>query len=89
MRTFSNLSLLSVILLSGCETMVTGKPKLVSITMELYNADEHYYRYHRSLTERHDYTNPFTEPYLIYSNIEGGLGCFGAYNLGKLSYQPD
>jgi hypothetical protein len=57
--------------------------------MELYNADEHYYRYHRSLTERHDYTNPFTEPYLIYSNIEGGLGCFGAYNLGKLSYQPD
>jgi len=28
--------------------------------------------------------NPFVEPALIYTNLEGGLGCFGAYNAGSL-----
>lgn len=73
----------------GVESQIKPKPKLVSITMELFNAEENYFRYHHSLIERHDYTNPFTEPYLIYTNIQGGLGCFGAYNMGKLVYQPD
>lgn len=63
--------------------------KLISITMLLYNADENYYKYHRSLQQRLDTENPFTEPSQIYSNIEGGLGCFGAYNTGKLVYRPE
>jgi hypothetical protein len=57
--------------------------------MMVYNADVNYFKYHRSLQQRLDTENPFTEPSIIYTNIKGGLGCFGAYNLGKLTYQPD
>lgn len=73
----------------GTESQVKPKPTLVSITMELFNTDENYFKYHHSLKERQDKANPFTEPYLIYSNIDGGLGCFGAYNAGKLVYEPE
>ncbi|MBO9614082.1 MAG: DUF4249 domain-containing protein [Dyadobacter sp.] len=64
------------------------KAKIISITMEVYNADEHYFKYHRSVQTRGDSDNPFVEPSLIYTNIEGGLGCFGAYNSGQLVYRP-
>lgn len=75
--------------LNEVESQIKPNPKLLSITVELFNADDNYFKYHRSLSERHDYANPFTEPYLIYTNIQDGLGCFGAYNMGKLVYQPD
>lgn len=64
------------------------KSKIISITMEVYNTDEHYFKYHRSVQTRGDSDNPFVEPSLIYTNIEGGLGCFGAYNSGQLVYRP-
>lgn len=40
--------------------------------------DKGYYDYHES---RFRYTgdDPFSEPVIVKSNIEGGLGCFGAY----------
>lgn len=56
--------------------------------MEVYNTDEHYFKYHRSVQTRGDSDNPFVEPSLIYTNVEGGLGCFGAYNSGQLVYRP-
>lgn len=65
------------------------RSRLISITMLVYNADINYFKYHRSLQQRLDTENPLTEPSQIYSNIEGGLGCFGAYNAGKLVYQPE
>lgn len=64
------------------------KSKIVSVTMEVYNTDEHYFKYHRSVQTRGDSDNPFVEPSLIYTNIEGGLGCFGSYNSGQLVYRP-
>ena len=64
------------------------KSKIVSVTMEVYNTDEHYFKYHRSVQTRGDSDNPFVEPSLIYTNIEGGLGCFGSYNSGQLIYRP-
>lgn len=64
------------------------KSKIISITMEVYNTDEHYFKYHRSVQTRGDSDNPFVEPSLIYTNVEGGLGCFGAYNSGQLVYRP-
>lgn len=64
------------------------KSKIISITMEVYNTDEHYFKYHRSVQTRGDSDNPFVEPSLIYTNIEGGLGCFAAYNSGQLVYRP-
>jgi hypothetical protein len=67
---------------------VYPKSKIVSITMEVYNTDAHYFKYHRSVQTRGDSDNPFVEPSLIYTNIEGGLGCFGSYNAGQLIYRP-
>ncbi|SEI46140.1 protein of unknown function [Dyadobacter sp. SG02] len=64
------------------------KSKIVSITMEVFNTDEHYFKYHRSVQTRGDSDNPFVEPSLIYTNIEGGLGCFGSYNSGQFIYRP-
>ncbi|MET7253497.1 DUF4249 domain-containing protein [Dyadobacter jiangsuensis] len=66
-----------------------SKCRLISVTMMVYNTDVNYFKYHRSLQQRMDTENPFTEPSVIYNNIEGGLGCFGAYNIGKLVYKPD
>lgn len=64
------------------------KSKIISVTMEIYNTDEHYFKYHRSVQTRGDSDNPFVEPSLIYTNIEGGLGCFASYNTGQLIYRP-
>jgi hypothetical protein len=50
----------------------------------LLNTDVHYYKYH--LSRLNDKGNdPFSEPNIVYSNIEGGLGCFGAYSKTHVS----
>ena len=61
-------------------TAINPKPKLVSITIELLHTDEAYYQYHRTLQQYRNTNNPFSEPILVFSNIEGGLGCFAGYN---------
>jgi len=73
---------------NGREYIVYPKNKIVSVTMEVYHTDEHYFKYHRSVQTRGDSDNPFVEPSLIYTNVNGGLGCFGAYNSGHLIYRP-
>ena len=50
------------------------------ITLQLINSDMPYYLYHTSLQKYNSDDNPFSEPTLIYVNIEGGLGIFCAYN---------
>lgn len=44
----------------------------------LINCNKDYYNYHRDLA-RFDDLNPFTERKINFSNIEGGIGCFGAH----------
>jgi hypothetical protein len=57
------------------------QPVTSTLYAYLLNTDEHYYRYHQSLMNNYNTDgNPFAEPVLIYSNIEGGLGVFAAYN---------
>jgi Domain of unknown function (DUF4249) len=51
-----------------------------TVQMGLFHADQHYYNYHESLRKQRSNRNPFAEPVLMYSNIKGGYGCFGAYN---------
>ena len=63
-------------------------PKFKEVYVEILNLDENYYKFHRSLKDIQNNDNPFVEPTLIYTNIEGGLGCFGAYNVGSLSIKP-
>lgn len=53
--------------------------KPVSAYFELLSIDENYYKYYRSLFN-YDADNPFVEPTPVYSNVEGGLGCFAASN---------
>lgn len=74
---------------NGTPKPFNSRSRLISVTMAVYNTDKNYFNYHRSLQERMDTENPFTEPSRIFGNIEGGLGCFGAYNIGKLVYKPD
>ncbi|MBD2699719.1 DUF4249 domain-containing protein [Spirosoma sp. BT702] len=51
----------------------------------LLNVDENYYRYHDAIERQNQVRdNPFAEPVLISSNIQGGFGCFGAYNRSTL-----
>lgn len=58
---------------------VSGK-RLDKITVGLFQTDIHYYNYHTSLRRQRENNNPFAEPVLLYTNINGGFGCFGAYN---------
>jgi hypothetical protein len=51
----------------------------VSATAFVMNCSEEYYRFHWSLNNFNG-DSPFSEPAIIYSNVEGGLGCFGGYN---------
>ncbi len=44
----------------------------------LLNCSSDYYHFHYSL-KNYNGTDPFSEPSLIYTNVKGGLGCFGAY----------
>ncbi len=60
-------------------------PRLKEFRFEILNVDENYYKFARSLRESNDNDNPFVEPALVYSNVEGGLGCFGAYNLSGVT----
>lgn len=51
------------------------------LTIFLLHTDENYYRYHDAINRQNDVgDNPFAEPVLIPSNINGGLGCFAGYN---------
>jgi hypothetical protein len=48
------------------------------VLAQLITCDVNYYRYHLSL-ESVAKGNPFQEPVSLYSNVDGGVGCFGAY----------
>lgn len=56
------------------------KTRLDVIKVGLFQTDIHYYNYHTSLRRQRENNNPFAEPVLLYTNIKGGFGCFGAYN---------
>ncbi|WP_266368441.1 DUF4249 domain-containing protein [Tellurirhabdus rosea] len=56
-----------------------------SFSVDLLHTDENYYRYHEAVTRQNQTGgNPFAEPVLIPSSINGGLGCFGSYNRTNL-----
>ncbi|MFN4147418.1 MAG: DUF4249 domain-containing protein [Runella sp.] len=53
------------------------------VNLLLISCDKAYYNYHR-LLENYDDDNPFAEPTLLPSNIQGGLGCFAGYNQSRV-----
>ncbi|GAB3748172.1 DUF4249 domain-containing protein [Spirosoma pomorum] len=51
------------------------------VTINLLNIEKTYYQYQMSAgLQAQSSGNPFAEPVLIPSNIQGGLGCFAGYN---------
>ena len=56
----------------------------------LYNCSESYYNFYKSL-KNYSGTGisfpPPAEPTLMYSNVKGGFGCFGAYTSSMLRYK--
>ncbi|MBD2754624.1 DUF4249 domain-containing protein [Spirosoma validum] len=55
--------------------------KTASVTANLMSIDQNFYRFQdAAMRQRRSRNNPFAEPVLIPSNIEGGLGCFAGYN---------
>ncbi|MFN8357774.1 MAG: DUF4249 domain-containing protein [Spirosomataceae bacterium] len=58
-------------------TQQSSRPMV--IRLDLLNVDYNYYQYLLSV-RRQRRNNPFVEPSFVYSNVQGGLGCFAAYN---------
>ncbi len=59
--------------------VVRGYHGSVTLYAYLLHTDRAYFEYHRTLRANTD-SNPFAEPVLLYSNVEGGLGVFAAFN---------
>lgn len=53
--------------------------------LAILNCSESYYRYHKTL-QNQSFGNPFAEPTIVYSNVEGGLGAFGGYRMTVVDY---
>ncbi|WP_420149095.1 DUF4249 domain-containing protein [Spirosoma sp.] len=71
-------------------TLVNGiwlaTPPSGQLQAYLLNVEENYYRYHDEVERQNQSRdNPFAEPVPISTNIQGGLGCFGAYNRSSLT----
>ncbi|MBC3787418.1 DUF4249 domain-containing protein [Spirosoma utsteinense] len=65
---------------------INNKCRSIEVLVHLLHVDEAYYRYHKALDQQlQASTNPFAEPVLIPSNIQGGLGCFGSYNRSSIA----
>ncbi|MBS9768529.1 MAG: DUF4249 domain-containing protein [Flavobacteriaceae bacterium] len=53
---------------------------IAKIKITLFSVDKSYYDYAKSINSQMDNDdNPFSDPSVIVSNIQGGLGVFGAY----------
>ena len=71
----------------GTKYYAKQKPKLIALVIEVNNTEKSYYDYHKTIDQNND-DNPFAEPVLVYNNVEGGLGCFAAYNNRQVIYRP-
>ncbi|QDK77350.1 DUF4249 domain-containing protein [Spirosoma sp. KCTC 42546] len=68
------------------QTSFYSQYNTATVTVNLLSVDQSYYRYQEAIIrQRRSRNNPFAEPVLIPSNIEGGLGCFAGYNNATLT----
>lgn len=59
--------------------------KTATVVVDLLNTDQAYYNYQYAVGRQAQASgNPFAEPVLIPSNIQGALGCFAGYNKSTL-----
>lgn len=62
----------------GSYFTIPGDVSSRTITTRLVTCDVNYFRYHLSIEEAVN-GNPFVQPSSLFSNVTGGVGCFGAY----------
>ena len=56
--------------------------------LSILQCDAAFYKYHSSLKQAFETNgNPFADPVMVYSNIPGGMGCFGSYRLETYTYR--
>lgn len=55
-----------------------GNETTTTVTGLLQELDVHSFRYFSSLAAQLNTVGGFSEPVVVYSNVEGGLGCFGS-----------
>ncbi len=66
------------------EVINDGNPNFI---IDLFAIDYQYYIFHKEADlAGDDYGNPFSEPVVMISNINGGLGLFSAYNKRTYSF---
>jgi hypothetical protein len=69
---------------NGVQKSIYNDPKFSDVRVEVMSIDVNYYKFYRSLNNT-DNDNPFVEPTLVYNNVEGGLGCFAAFNVSGVT----
>jgi hypothetical protein len=65
---------------------INSQSKIVSavVNLSVLNCSKDFYLYNKSVQESAGIGgNPFTDPVQVYTNIQNGFGCFGAYNMDK------
>jgi hypothetical protein len=55
------------------------------VNVSVLNCSKDFYLYNKSVQESAGISNPFTDPVQVYTNIQNGFGCFGAYTVSKES----
>ncbi|RYF57557.1 MAG: DUF4249 domain-containing protein [Cytophagaceae bacterium] len=67
-----------------------GQYQKALVTVNLMSVERTYYQFQTAvIRQRRVRNNPFAEPVPIPSNIQGGLGCFGAYNRSTRTVRLD
>ncbi len=65
--------------------LINNKHKNVAF---IYLADENFYAYSKSVQlNDNNQTDPFAQPLNAKYNINGGFGCFGAYNVTRIEFE--
>ncbi|MBL7931917.1 MAG: DUF4249 domain-containing protein [Bacteroidia bacterium] len=62
------------------ETYGGSYNKYIAVAVTLLNCDKNFYLYHKTIRiAPGSGDNPFSDPVMVYTNINGGFGCFGSY----------
>ncbi|WP_169720052.1 DUF4249 domain-containing protein [Dyadobacter alkalitolerans] len=68
----------------GKKVLYHSKNKVLGLLLQVFNIDVNYYKYLRSIENTQNSDTPSAEPAPLYSNVNGGLGCFAAYNAAQV-----
>lgn len=68
-----------IVVTDGMQQLFDSDSAFVVIT--LYNTENSYYLYHKSLRNYQDGRSPFEEPTPVFTNVTGGLGIFSSYTV--------